>query len=166
MQGAEIPSPPAGFVFLDPSWPCPVPVALPSSAVGADSDRGHCQRSQLSPPDSQFYPYLSSMDTLPWCQLKMKLEQPIFPQLLPRAGLPWDEVLALSLDILKTSSLVPAITSSLVQAVHVQVSFPSLFWYSCMSCSGVSPPCSGSELAAMAGRTGGALLQPQSALGF
>lgn len=37
-----------------------------------------------------------------WCQLKMKLEQPAFPQVLPRAGLPWDEALALSLDILRS----------------------------------------------------------------
>lgn len=58
--------------------------------------------SPLSPPGSQFYPYLSNMDTPPWCQLKMKLEQPAFAQLLPRAGLPWDEALALSLDILRS----------------------------------------------------------------
>lgn len=57
--------------------------------------------SPLSPPGSQFYPYLSTMDTLPWCQLRMELEQPALPQLLPRAGLPWGEVLALSLDILR-----------------------------------------------------------------
>lgn len=97
-RGAEIPSPPDGFVFLDPSWPCPVPIVVPGSAVGADSDRG--LSSPLSPPGSQFYPYLSN--TLPWCQLRMKLEQPAFPQRLPRAGLPWDEVLALSLGILRS----------------------------------------------------------------
>lgn len=82
------------------------------------------------------------MDTLPWCQLRMELEQPAFPQLLPRAGLPWGEVLALSLDILRvylepspSHHLIPV----LVQSVRVQVSFPSLFGYSCMSCSGAFP---------------------------
>lgn len=75
---------------------------VPGSAVGADSDGGHCQRPRLSPPGSQFYPCLSNTDALPWCQLKLKLEQPAFPQLLPRAGLPLDEVLAVSLDILRS----------------------------------------------------------------
>lgn len=129
--------------------------------------------SPLSPPGSQFYPYLSNMDILPWCQLRMKLEQLALPQLLPRAGLPWDE--ELSLDILSsyTSSLVPShhLILVLVQAVHVQDSFPSLFWYSCMSCSGAFPlSLSPSMQWVRAGSCGWgdrrSSLQPPSALGF
>lgn len=144
--------------------------ALPGSAVGADGDRGHCQRSQLSPPGSLFYPYLSSMDILPWCQLRLKLEQLAFPQLLPRAGLPWDEVL--DLDML-SSSLVPATTSSwsLCRLYMCKIPFPACFGVPACPAQELSPlpcshPCSGSELAAVAGGTGGAPLQPPSALGF
>lgn len=83
-----------------------MPIAVPGSAVSAVGDRGHCQRSQLSPLPS-WLPVLSLplQYTLPWCQLKTKLEQPAFPQLLPRAGFPWDEVLALSLDLLRSLPL-------------------------------------------------------------
>lgn len=120
--------------------------------------------SPLSPPGSQFYPYLSDMDILPWCQLRMKLEQLALPQLLPRAGLPWDE--ELSLDILSsyTSSLVPATTSSwsLCRLYMCKIPFPACFGIRACPAQELSPfpcphPCSGSELAAVAGGTGGAL---------
>lgn len=85
--------------------------------------------SPLSPPGSQFYPYHSNMDILPWCQLRMKLEQLAFPQLLPRAGLPWDEELALDMLSSYTSSLVPATTSSwsLCRLYMCKIPFPACF---------------------------------------
>lgn len=116
--------------------------ALPGSAVGADGDRGHCQRSQLSPPGSLFYPYISSMDILPWCQLRLKLEQLAFPQLLPRAGLPWDEVLDLDMLSSSTSSLVPATTSSwsLCRLYMCKIPFPACFGVPACPAQELFPP--------------------------
>lgn len=103
----------------------------------------------------------------------MKLEQLAFPQLLPRAGLTWDEVLALDMLSSYTSSLVPATTSSwsLCRLYMCKIPFPACFAIPACPAQELSPfpcshPCSGSELAAVAGGTGGAPLQPPSALGF
>lgn len=88
----------------------------------------------------------------------------------PRAGLPWGEELAVEMLSSYTSS--HHLILVLVQAVHVQDSFPSLFWYFPARPAQELPPfpcphpCSGSELAAVVGGTGAAPLQPPSALGF
>lgn len=67
------------------------------SAVGdADGGSGHCQalHNQLSPPKLPIPHLLCNRDAVPRCQLEAG-GKPGFLGLLSRAGLPWDEVLAL-----------------------------------------------------------------------
>lgn len=132
----------------------------------ADGDRGHCQRSQLSPLPS-WLPVLSlplqyGYSTLVSTQNEAGAAGPSTAASQSRTS--WDE--ELSLDILSsyTSSLVPATTLSwsLCRLYMCKIPFPACFGIRACPAQELSPfpsphPCSGSELAAVAGGTGGAL---------